>query len=448
MSGFPSLRLAVCLIVLIPGLAFAQQARDAERLPDELVARMAGGHLASAAAMRKKPDSPAWRAAEALVRMKDAAVPALARALQSDDRTIRLNAVFVLNWIGTPATLPPRIKSVSDPDPEVRAQAVAGLPAYKNAEARRAVLGALKDPDTSVRNAAIRAFQPRNDGPGNLVRFSIARALIPLLDDPGTQFAAAEVLGQLGMNIAARPLLKLLKVEDKHIRSEAVKALGRLKDKQVAMELAAALRDREPHVRMRAAWSLGEIGDLRTTPALVALLSDEESFVRAAVAVALGRTGDRRAVPSLIPLLEDSDERVRAAAAEALGQIGDARAVAPLGRLLVRGGREASAVARALGRLRDLRAIEPLTDYLLARGSSPEGCREAVDALAQIRHPDSVSALVKVILNTRDNLTGHHARRVLGDLVGAAFAYKPPETVAKWWELNRNDYLRPIPEKK
>lgn len=439
--------------LLETSLVHAQQARNGKPLPkdpDALVALMAGENLPSTAMNRRIPNTPGWRAARTLMRMKDAAVPALAKGLKSDDRSIRLNSVYVLGNIGTPATLALRIKAASDRHPQVRAQAVAGLPAYKRDQARRTLLNALKDPDPAVRNAAINAFRPLAAAklPGNFIRLTTAKSLIPLLDDLPTQSSAARVLGQLGNNVAARPLLKLIMAKDKWVRYAAIEALGKLKDKQVAVELTAALSDEDTYVRMYAIRSLGQIGDLRTTPALIALLSDKDPYRRRDTAGALGQIGDLRAVTGLLPLLKDPNEQVRYAAAEALGQIGDVRAVEPLCKLLTRNGRENSSVARALGRLRDPRAIEPLTRFLLAPDSHSTSCIEAAEALARIRHPDSVAALVKVILNTRNVNNRHKARLVLGKLTGGSFSHQPNETIVKWWKLNRKHYLRPIPDKK
>lgn len=454
MSGRFALQYALCIAVFaLPAPAQRQRAHDAMPLPeapDELVALLAGEHLPTAFRKRAIPNTPGVRAASALMGMKDDAVPALTRGMESDDYRIRLNAVYVLDRINTPATLPARIKAASDAHPQVRAQAVSGLPAYNGDEAHRALLKALKDPDSAVRNAAAGAFRPRDEKalPGNSIRYATAGVLIPLLDDPATQYAAADTLGRLGMNIAARPLLKLLKAEDKEVRWAAVQALGRLKDKQVAVELAAAMRDEDAHVRMYAAGALGELGDLRTTPALVEALSDREVFVRRDAAGALGRIGDLRAVPSLLVLLEDPDEWVRASAADALGQIGDVRAVEPLCRALARDGRETGSVARALGRLRDPRAIEALTRCLLGPEPRPEGSQEAATALAQIRHPDSVAALVKVIINTGSGQLNTDARRALGELTGVTFYHEANEKIAEWWNQNREEYYRGIPEKK
>ncbi len=340
----------LCVLVLGTSPLLAQRVLNVEPLPkdpDALVALMVGEHLPSAAQRRGISNSLGSRAAAALLSMKDEAVPALARGLEFQDHSIRLNAVYVLGLIGTPATLPLRIKTASDAHPQVRTQAVLGLPAYAGDGARQALLMALKDPDPAVRNAALRAFRPRDkEIIGNPIRFATANVLIPLLDDPATQYAAVDTLGQLGMNVAARPMLKLLKAQDKEVRWAAVEALGQLKDKQVAVELTVGLRDEDPHVRMYAARSLGQIGDLRTTPALVDALLDKEPFVRRDAAGALGPIGDPRAVPRLLPLLEDADEQVRSAAADALGQIGDLRAVEPLCNLLVRNGRENSVHVR------------------------------------------------------------------------------------------------------
>lgn len=444
------LQLAASLLALVATLAPAQPHPDPDPLPqapDALVPLLTGEDLAATAGHRAISHTPASRAAAALIALKDQAVPALSRGLASDDLLVRLNILYVLRAIGTPDTLPPRIKAASDPNPKVRAQAIAGLPAFDIGEPRQTLLRALKDPDPLVRNAAIRAFlpSPRAKPPGNPLRYATATVLIPLLDDPATQLAAAHTLGHLDMNVACRPLLKLLQAKDHEVRLAAVEALGRLKDKQIAVELTAALRDEDRYVRLYAAQSLGQIADLRTTPALVQLLSDKEPFLRREAARALGEVGDLRAATALLPLLDDADEQVRSAAAEALGRLADPRAVEPLCAALSRKGSDSAAVATALGRLRDPRAIVPLTRHLLA---ADPAARQAADALAQIRHPDSVAALVRVILETPgDSNAGNAARRALNDLAGVSFHHESREAVAQWWAAHRQHYLRPLPDK-
>lgn len=435
--------LACCSLLSHP----VRSAEPSAPSPDALVALLPGEDLASTATHRAISRTPASSAAASLVAMKDQAVPALTKALSADDLTLRLNALYVLRLIGTPATLAPRIQAASDSHPQVRATALASLPAYDDDLSRRALIQALKDPSPIVRNASIRAFRPRDRAtlPGNSIRFATANLLIRHLDDPDTRFAAADTLGHLAMNVAARPLLKLLKADDQPVRCAAVQALGRLKDRQIALDLTAALRDDDPHVRLYTAQALGQLADLRTTPALVECLAHKDPFLRRDAATALGEIADLRAAGPLLSLLDDPDEQIRSAAAFALGRIADPRAVEPLCALLARGGRQCAAAATALGHLRDPRAIPFLTRHLL---TDTAGAREAADALGQIRHPDSVAALVNVILETESTSNaGNAARRALNDLTGASFYHESRQAVSTWWATHREAYLRPIPNK-
>jgi HEAT repeat protein len=335
---------------------------------------------------------------------------------------------------------------VTDPDLGVRVAAIAHLPVYTDVEASKAVRAFLNDPAPGVRGAAVMAYGRLAGDPGNDLRLDAAMAIIPLLDDPEVRTGAAEILGRLGMNVAARPMLKLLNVRDESVRTVALRALGEFEDKDTALPVVAVLRDPSPSVRTAAARTLGRIADVRTTPALVAALSDGEPSVRGASAWALGRIGDRRAVPALIDLLKHPNERVQASAAEALGEIGDPSAVDAIGELLARNSRIGTAAATiALRRLRDSRSIRSLSAYLL-EPAPREVPRQAAEALAAIPDPEAIEALVRVACSpgTHDQAR-LEARRALGDAVGRGFLNEPPETIRKWWEQNREDYMRPLP---
>ena len=74
-----------------------------------------------------------------------------------------------------------------------------------------------------------------------------------------------------------------------------------------------------------------------------------------------------------------------------------------------------------------------ITTLADARASVEAGA----DALAQIRHPDAIAALVKV-----------NAGNVLSNLTGQPFGSVPREVVTAWWEQNRGHYFLPTPENK
>ena len=375
-------------------------------------------------------------------------MPALARALKADDPLLRVNAVYVLSGIGTAATVAPRIQALSDNSARVRALAVRWLPVWSDDKARSAALGVLKDADPYLRREAAGAFSPRRVDNFKAANWEInkpAEAILPLLEDPDTREAAADVLGDLGSNCAARPLVKALADDRSLVRAACVEAIGKLRDKQVTAGVLPMLQDPEASVRRTAATALGELADLRATPALVGALSDPKYYVRRDAAVALGQIGDRRAVEPLIKALDDPEEHVRSTAALSLGQIGDPRAVEPLSRLLKPKHRQARSAARALGQLGDPRAIEPLTRYLMEESKSKiagfsDALADAAEALARIRHPDAVVALVQVATDGNS----FEARRTLGKLVGASFGGGAKD-VESWWRANRVLYLPDVP---
>lgn len=450
------LYLSLWMLALLPAHTVAQQDRDprnrsAEPLSSsaaELVAALTGEDLSFTTKRRRASTSKAALAAAALIGMGEAVLPELQQGLQADDALLRKNTVYVLARIGIPETLPLRIKAAADADVRVRAYALSGLPGYGHQAARNVLLQALQDPNSDIRDAAIRAFRPSsNEPPGNAIRYSTAKILIPLLDDPATQRTAAIVLGRLDSNVAARPLLKLLAADDKRVRMAAVEALGQLRDQQIAVELTAALRDENIYVRMRTLISLGEISDMRTTPAVVSMLDDQTASLRREAAATLGKIGDLRAVSALLAALEDEEPQVRIAAANSLGVIGDITAVEPLCDRLGQSGAESAAAARALGELRDPRAISALVDALQSAQASSDLSHAAAQALAEIRHPDAVAGLVQAVLETENSNSRLAARRALGQATGRSFSFEPNETIAAWWKLHRHEYLQPLPNR-
>ncbi|MCO6044082.1 HEAT repeat domain-containing protein [Aeoliella sp. ICT_H6.2] len=432
-------------------LAAAQQPEQPATVPDDadkLVAQLSEGDLDWESSSQPGLSFEHRRRVSALVAMKDEALPALKRGLESDDLNLRLNCVYILREIDTPASLEMRIALISDDHPRVRARAVAGLGRYNSHEARSAVLAAFKDPDPGVRSAAVRSV-PRDREKLPRDSYSLLKALVGLLNDKYTQRDAARVLGNLEAGNASRPLLRLLRSPDSRVRIAAIQAEGKIKDKSVAPDLTVTLSDEDHYVRMYAAMALGELGDMRATSGLVAALADQEIAVRRESARALGRIGDRRAIPPLIKALDDSSGAVRGAAAEALGEIGDPAAGEALSRLLLAtpedGATDKAKAAEALGKLGDPRAISPLKEYLrtLEPRHDRDGC-EAAAALAQIRHPRAIAALVELFLESPHNNIRGACRGALGQAVGNALGRG--EDVEKWWDENGWKYQYPLPD--
>lgn len=212
------------------------------------------------------------------------------------------------------------------------------------------------------------------------------RAAAPLIGlvrsrgSPMNRLAAANALAALGSEEAFEPLLELLREDDLATRDGAAEALGRLGDRRAVPVLIAMLEHEDDYARAGATKGLAHLGDSRAVIPLLdsrvhpwtrkcqraedALSAIGEAgvqplrealdhaawYVREGAAEMLGRLGDGASVEALIRLVEDPEPRVRIGAARALGRLGDPRAVEPLLRLRERVGsmRRRLVVGRAL----------------------------------------------------------------------------------------------------
>jgi HEAT repeat protein len=437
----PSSVISFVLALLVILLRVASADAQPKALPDsseELVALLIGEDLHRSFMNRRQPDSVAANAARALFAKADKAVPALDRALDSKDPVHRLNIVFVLTMIHVPATTPALIRAARDESINVRTLAISSLPVYADAEAYKTAWAALADQTAAVQNAAVSAFSPLRNArttppPGNPVKFQVAQKISELLKNAETRYAAADVLGHLGMNIAVRPLLAAMTDDRPMIRYTIITSLGQIKDKQATVEMVRYLKDPDPYVRMYTAKALGHLGDMRATPGLLVALADSQDFVRREAAAALGEIGDWRATQPLIALINDPLAGI--SAIRALGQIGDRQAVDGLVKALSMKDNLAATAATSLGQLGDPRAAPHLGQYLETHLES----KAAADALVSIRHPDAVAELAKVA-STHKSIV---ARRALDQVAGTNFGFGSPEGVALWWKENRDTYFVP-----
>ena len=203
-------------------------------------------------------------AAEALAAIGEKAVPELVRPLTGDDPWLRAAAMGSLAQMGggAQAASPALMKTLADPSPELRLQALATL---RQVDAARTFVA---DP----------GFQ---------------RALED--DDPAVRFLAARTAAESGDSAArAIPVLAEVALDQDLVvnnRREALDSLATFGKDAVAV-IAGLLGDEEPLVRKGAAMALGTIG-----PAA------------------------RQAIGDLLPASHDDDPNVRRAAEDALKRI-------------------------------------------------------------------------------------------------------------------------------
>ncbi|MBI4660700.1 MAG: HEAT repeat domain-containing protein [Verrucomicrobia bacterium] len=274
-------------------------------------------------------------------------------------------------------------------DWKAREAAAKKLAEVRDAAAIDALVGALKDTNARVRQAAA----------GALVKIgpSAVPALIAILKAKHreTRQAAAETLARIG-DPAVGPLGSVVLEKDLVARETAAAALGEIGTELALSQLLIALEQGDTGAKEAAAAGLVRIGPQAIQP-LIAKLSEPKTRVRETAAAALVRIGRpaiqplisalqnssareaaievlgkidanwgqsaaaKEALPSVVESLKGEDERLRRTAAGVLGQLGGARALEPLLAALAdanSGVQEAA--ASALAEIGDPRALVPL----------------------------------------------------------------------------------------
>ncbi|KAJ4157867.1 hypothetical protein NW754_009517 [Fusarium falciforme] len=249
---------------------------------------------------------------------------ALSNALLESTGDVRIT---ILQSLAKRVTIPPSTAScLKDEDSGVREAAVRALGGRSDLpeEILKAVAARLEDKDEDVREAAVRALGVRSDLPKEILKAVAAR----LKDkDEDMREAAVRALGvrsdlpeEILKAVAAR-----LKDKDEDMREAAVRALGVRSDlpKEILKAVAARLEDKDEDVREAAVRALGVRLDLpeETLKAVAAWLEDEVWHVRRAAVWALGGRLDlpKEILKVVAARLEDKDEDVREAAVRALG---------------------------------------------------------------------------------------------------------------------------------
>ncbi|MDD4566264.1 MAG: HEAT repeat domain-containing protein [Methanoculleus chikugoensis] len=183
-----------------------------------------------------------------LAKLQGAAVPALLKALASDDPRIRSESARTLGKIRDSRVVPPLIKAVKDPRPEVRIRAVEALGEVGDDRAKPPLADALNDPHHQVRMEAAWAL-------GKL-------GWVPQSDLQRAEYLIAgeqwKELVRMG-GPAIPPLIRALGIGYSGVRTGASEALRQLGQPALsALKMEAALKD--PERRQRA---LGAIEYIR-----------------------------------------------------------------------------------------------------------------------------------------------------------------------------------------
>lgn len=277
-------------------------------------------------------------------------MPIILKALEEDDRDVRILAVMLLGGLAekSPEAMRGLTRALRDSDPDIQLQAVMGLK-----ELGRPAVPAipelsrlLSSEDSRLRFSTARTLMEldsrkdrylpvfvkilQDQSELDLYRIGAVQTLgemapdrkearAALLDaladsDPTLRSAAADALSRAG-SVAITPLLESLKSPNTQSRAGAVRVLGLIGRgrPEVVEALISALQDRERSVRYMAVQALAEIGAdaPAAIEALVQALQDREEPIRASAGDALVRIGPA-AVPALRTASTTEDPLLRA----------------------------------------------------------------------------------------------------------------------------------------
>jgi hypothetical protein len=237
---------------------------------------------------------------------------AVARALPpllvSPDAELRVRAAGVLA-AETPEARPILAAALGSTDPSVRLAALdfdGVLP-----DAAAALRTAARDPEPAVRATAIAALARRGDGAAEELAAALARD-----DAPSVRAAAVAALGQLGARRHRELVHAALDDPQLGVRLAAIGALARL-DRGAPERLIALAASSDRYLALRAAVQLPRLGHPRPALETVArAVADPRPEVRVAAMNAAGELGADGAALAT-PLCRDPDPGVRLSAARA-----------------------------------------------------------------------------------------------------------------------------------
>jgi HEAT repeat protein len=233
-------------------------------------------------------------------------------ALSDPDPTVRRAAAGAMSTIRAPSAVEALARSLSDPQADVRVEAVRALGLIDDDGVPSILIEALKDPEVMVRqNAGDALLRWRSP--------AVARRLASALASTDLRRPAGDVLEKMGP-AAVEPLVEVVTGPDPLAAAVAGGLLGRITGPG---QFVAELRSTDPATRLRAVEVVGAIGGKVASEALLVSLTDPDVRIRVRSATLLGSLGDPRSVrPLKRVFLSDPVMEVAAAAEAALRALG------------------------------------------------------------------------------------------------------------------------------
>ncbi len=363
-------------------------------------------------------------AVDILTRLGRHSIPYLLEEVACSDHDVRKFVLDILGEIGDESCLMAMVKTLEDPDQNVRASAAENLGKLRLVEAVPALLQAMEKSDLLFRFTILEAL-------GQIGASVPVARLIPYGEEPLLRKALFDCLGRVGGPEGLSALADGLTDPMRNVREAAVVALARVAGnypEQVAETLnqldreasGAAVSEQlgSPgrQVQKAALKIAGLLNDGRFAASLLPLLEDEELREEAAAALVnlSSVAGD-----ALLALWTESDARRRMYLAYIYGASRCGAALPLLTSGLASGDPELGQIcAQALGQIGDGAAIPALARCLA--DDAGEVRQAANQALVQLSNVDSEALLQAVVplLEEEDPELRMHAVGVIGQCHG------------------------------
>jgi len=217
-------------------------------------------------------------------------------------------------------------------------------------------------------------------------------------EDRSVRSMAAKALAKLVTHENIPELMEMLRDEDSGVQWIAAKALVDLNAQEAIPELMQMLRDEDSGVRRVAAESLAELNAQETIPELVQMLKDEGWGVLRVAAKALAKLNSQEAIPELVRMQQDEDIRVQRVARKSLMELVTNESIPELMEMLrYRDFGVQSVAAESLAKQVTHENIPELMEMLGDEDSDVR--RAAAKALAELDAQEAIPELMEILRN-------------------------------------------------
>jgi HEAT repeats/PBS lyase HEAT-like repeat len=258
-----------------------------------------------------------------------AIVPKLATYLSDPDLDVRVEAVKAIVDIGTQYSLDPLVLALADIDPEIQIRATDGLvsfyvPGYVKTgggltsslrRAGSAIRSRFTDTNDQIVDAWIQVRPQVTAGLGKVARGGASM---------DARANAARAIGVLRGRAAVPDLIEALQTKDSRVIYEVLIALQKIRDPSVASSIEFLSHDLDERVQATALETLGLLQDRGALPQMREALDHTRSTkVRRAALEAIAMVPDASVHDLLKTWLTGKDDVLRGSAAEGLGRLKD-----------------------------------------------------------------------------------------------------------------------------